>query len=799
MQPLIKACSGLLTANPSDEITIICRRIIGALFNGGVALQLLFELQTKVKAIDYKYLKLPNFQAFDPQFISAVSQEEVNLVQKWLEIPISNFKKYVYKNASEAQFRVMFWDSVLGNLFYHHIDKNPESTPIINCFLQAEWNSKKLFKELDERKVDFAALWSDIPMFITEMGNGSFGFGVYSHKDFAKSIGLLSHGCGKLALKLEAEGKRAEDAKVFGMWIGGTQIQFVTGQAVVSKTDTGDFVIHCNCHFPPEWKLDVLSESVAETTESMSTTKLNESMDAMPIAELTETTELMPAAKLIERIESNLPASTTFSDTETASSDTQNSPSRIPSTPERLNLDAIPTTPGFATEPLSGSILEHEEISDFGPDVISLSEDEPDAPEPEVPEPEEGGSRVEFIAEVDVTTLVMINRFVGEFVEYIKSIPGLNSNDPPRKFKAPEQFGFIPESRRNAQGITPLKERLEGGGKRTTPTSLLASLKKARKADMDHYDSFYVCEDRGADEVKLYRKFLGGCSEIFPKLVEYFNSEDDEELFHLVIEKMDPLICRRGEATVLSEHLWYQNSAEALFKTVKFAIELLNGLDLLHAVFGYVHSDISPNNVMFSAGSGIWKLIDFGDSMEINLSVSVSRVAGTSEYISPESLETGIFTEASDVFALGRVIVDVLYYKLADKFESRSRRGDSLYKLFCIFEKLLFKMLKPDHKERIGVRDALLGFYGILRKFPSELFNPDQAAYLRVGALYEESVESESKKQLEKKMEQAVISEESEKPFKKIRQEFEKPFKKIRQEFEEIIVKSSPLLPGEFS
>jgi len=84
------------------------------------------------------------------------------------------------------------------------------------------------------------------------------------------------------------------------------------------------------------------------------------------------------------------------------------------------------------------------------------------------------------------------------------------------------------------------------------------------------------------------------------KLSEYFNSEHDEVLFDHVIEKMDPL--------VLSEHMWYQNLAEALVKAVKFTIEMLNSLDLLHAVFGIVHSDISPNNVMFSTDSGFWNM-----------------------------------------------------------------------------------------------------------------------------------------------------------------------------------------------
>ena len=482
---------------------------------------------------------------------------------------------------------------------------------------------------------------------------------------------------------------------------------------MVSNTESGNLVIQCNCYFPDEWKFDVC------------------------------------------------PVGTTHPAFQHQSESTSSSSSSNESDIQHIyEVEDNDTNIEFEKEP-------EPEIEDTGINIESEEETE---------EPEAIKVLVEKLSgRFDATALIMLNRFIGEFMGYIKSIQDLKSNVAPRKFQDPEQIGFIPKSRKKSTNITPLPERLFKGARQIKSSFLTAISKKARKADFDYNADFYVSEGRRVEEVALHQKFLSICPEVFPKLHEFFSNEEDAELVDLMFEKMDPFIYREGRKTVLSERMMYQFPTEALIRDLKFAIEILHSLDWLHSVIGYVHSDISPNNIMFSIDSGVWKLIDFDAAMESNLSKSSSRISGTDDYIAPESLETGIFTEASDVFSLGRVIEDALYHNLAFEFECRSKKNDWKFALFFRFECVLFKMLKSDPRERISTRDALLEFYDILVKFPIETFHPFDSVYLRVGALHTEAASLEK---LQKKMKKASIAD------------IENSSKKHKQEFTEVLFNS---------
>ena len=89
----------------------------------------------------------------------------------------------------------MFWDSILTTSFYEPPQKLFSEFPKVEFLLMSEWNIKRLFPELEARRVDFAALLSEIPVMISEMGNEGFGLGVKSHKDFTKTLTLIAQCC----------------------------------------------------------------------------------------------------------------------------------------------------------------------------------------------------------------------------------------------------------------------------------------------------------------------------------------------------------------------------------------------------------------------------------------------------------------------------------------------------------------------------------------------------------------------------------------------------------------------------
>lgn len=340
------------------------------------------------------------------------------------------------------------------------------------------------------------------------------------------------------------------------------------------------------------------------------------------------------------------------------------------------------------------------------------------------------------------STLVCLDRFIGCVVNYVDFIFELppSTSQKPRKFQDPETVGFIPASRSGTR-ITPGYSQVKTGKRVFDQVKADDENKGKRRNDFGAAcdENFHLSQGKSANEVMIFCTLLAGNSVFFPRLVEYFPNEEHKELFDMVFEKMDPLLEKSGYSTFLSEHLWYETSAEALLKFLKFTftLELLNSLDMLHSIFGLVHSRICPENVMFSLESNVWKLIDYKYSMPIssNTKISPLNLDKTTEYISPESFESGIFTEASDVFALGKVIHNVLYHKLLDKFETRSRKNDLKYLLFCEFETILFKMIANDPKERVSVPDAIRQFYKLLLKFRNH-FDSNHPTYARISFIF---------------------------------------------------------------
>lgn len=179
-----------------------------------------------------------------------------------------------------------------------------------------------------------------------------------------------------------------------------------------------------------------------------------------------------------------------------------------------------------------------------------------------------------------------------------------------------------------------------------------------------------------------------------------------------------PLILRNGSCEKLEEiskNVCKTTLKKHLIEACTFACHVLFELIILHEKAGYVHSNINCENIKFSPLLKIWKLCNFEDACKIEKSKNSVRIVGTSGFISPESNSNGLFTEASDVFALGKVLSKTFYLEMAYELELRDADVSEI-KMVDEFFEIVCKMCKKEVKERISIRTALKEFYSLLKK-----------------------------------------------------------------------------------
>lgn len=89
----------------------------------------------------------------------------------------------------------------------------------------------------------------------------------------------------------------------------------------------------------------------------------------------------------------------------------------------------------------------------------------------------------------------------------------------------------------------------------------------------------------------------------------------------------------------------------------------VEGLSLIHSA-NYIHRDLKPENIMFNE-SGELRLIDFGSAIAIpdGMTQVKENLTGTPGYFAPESITSGVYSKATDMWQVG-VILYILLFSL---------------------------------------------------------------------------------------------------------------------------------------
>jgi eukaryotic-like serine/threonine-protein kinase len=150
-----------------------------------------------------------------------------------------------------------------------------------------------------------------------------------------------------------------------------------------------------------------------------------------------------------------------------------------------------------------------------------------------------------------------------------------------------------------------------------------------------------------------------------PNVVRVFTYGEHDSSVYLVMELV--------EGRSLGEWLEQQGAPPSLEAVCAISTQILDALAAAHAL-GIVHRDLKPDNVLLTDALAV-KVVDFGlahvdDPRQEHSLTRADAVAGTPAYMSPEQSRSLRVGPASDLYAFGCVLTDLL--QLAPPF-----RGDS--------------------------------------------------------------------------------------------------------------------------
>jgi len=171
-----------------------------------------------------------------------------------------------------------------------------------------------------------------------------------------------------------------------------------------------------------------------------------------------------------------------------------------------------------------------------------------------------------------------------------------------------------------------------------------------------HADSMLDEERNGA----ILQQMLG---KISPQVPQVFAFDDEGEFFWIAMEHVPGID--------LEVALGYGPFPES--RAIGIAIQLCDFLLKLHdftaevggrKVLGVVHGDLKPLNIRLEDGDAV-KVLDFGIARQLSLSRNFTRsFFGTLPYTPPEQLQTGKASKASDLWAVGVILYQMVSGRL---------------------------------------------------------------------------------------------------------------------------------------
>lgn len=138
-------------------------------------------------------------------------------------------------------------------------------------------------------------------------------------------------------------------------------------------------------------------------------------------------------------------------------------------------------------------------------------------------------------------------------------------------------------------------------------------------------------------------------------VVDIYDFGRQDDLLYIVMQYV------KGEDL---KHLITREGPLPQRQAAEIALQVLAGLAAIHAA-GIIHRDIKPQNVLIGR-DGVAKVTDFGIAQVMDESglTTAGTTVGTAMYMAPEQAEAGPLVEATDLYAVGIVLYEMLTGRL---------------------------------------------------------------------------------------------------------------------------------------
>ncbi len=201
-----------------------------------------------------------------------------------------------------------------------------------------------------------------------------------------------------------------------------------------------------------------------------------------------------------------------------------------------------------------------------------------------------------------------------------------------------------------------------------------------------------------------------------PNIVPLYDAGDDAGTPYLVFEYV--------EGETLAAHLRRHGPLPPA-RAADLAAQVLAALAYAHGM-GVLHRDIKPANVMLTGDTA--RVMDFGIAQRLDEGGAAQPLTGTPAYLAPETIAGADFSVASDVFAAGMMLYEMLtgaaalvgenvfetlHRQLSESLAAPSTRAQAVDESL---DSIVLKALAHDpaqrHPSAQSMREALLAWLG---------------------------------------------------------------------------------------